>query len=90
MLRSHLPSCCRLLVVVSHPWEYFFCYIFFEFAKHFHESRNINDNLNVIILKNNIKIAAAGKYEDKRIYRLKALTLYGLNTEIDDYVKCTI
>ena len=30
-----------------------------ELAKHFHESQNINDNLNVIILQNNIKTAAA-------------------------------
>ena len=30
-----------------------------EFEKHFHESRNMNDNLNVTILQNNIKTAAA-------------------------------
>ena len=30
-----------------------------EFEKHFHESHNMNDNLNVTILQNNIKTAAA-------------------------------
>ena len=30
-----------------------------EFEKHFYESRNMNDNLNVTILQNNIKTAAA-------------------------------
>ena len=30
-----------------------------EFAKHFYESHNTNDNLNITILQNNIKTAAA-------------------------------
>ena len=30
-----------------------------ELAKHFHESHNLNDDLNVTILQNNIKAAAA-------------------------------
>ena len=33
-----------------------------EIAKHFHESHNINNNLNVSILQNNIKSAAARRY----------------------------
>ena len=41
-------------------------------CKHFHENHNINDDLNVTILQNNIKTAAARRYhEDKWIYKLK-------------------
>ena len=43
-----------------------------ELAKHFHENHYINDDLNVTILQNNIKTAAARRYhEDKWIYKLK-------------------
>ena len=77
-----------------------------ELAKHFHQSHNINDNLNslsasptkwsntlkqfvnVTILQNNIKTAAARRYhEEKWICRLKALALHGLNTKIGAYVE---
>ena len=59
-----------------------------ELAKHFHESHNLNDDLNVTILQNNIKTAAARRYhEHKWICKLKALAPYGLNTEIGDYTK---
>ena len=41
-------------------------------AKYFHQSHNVNDNLNVTILHNDIKAAAAQTYhEGKWIYRLK-------------------
>ena len=33
-----------------------------ELAKHFHESHNLNNDLNVTILQNNIKTAAARRY----------------------------
>ena len=33
------------------PMKIFFCHILFEFAKHFHESHGINDNLNVNHIK---------------------------------------
>ena len=59
-----------------------------ELAKHFHESHNINDNLNVTILQNNIKTAAGRRYhEDKWICKLKTLAADGWNTEIGDYAK---
>ena len=59
-----------------------------ELAKHFHESHNLNDNLNVTILQNNIKTAVARTYhEDKWICKLKTLAPHGLNTEIGDYAK---
>ena len=59
-----------------------------ELAKHSHESRNLNNDLNVTILQNNIKIAAARRYhEDKWIWKLKTLAPHGLNTEIADYAK---
>ena len=42
-----------------------------KLAKHFHESHNINDDLNVIILQNNIKTAAArGYHKNKWICKL--------------------
>ena len=57
-------------------------------AKHFHESYNINNNLNVTVLKNNIKNAAARRYqEDKWICKLKTLAPHGWNTEIGDYAE---
>ena len=37
-----------------------------EFAKHFHESHNTNDNLNITILQNNIKTAAAQNIMSKK------------------------
>ena len=47
-----------------------------ELAKHFHESHNLNDDLNVTILQNNIKTAAARRYrEDKWACKLKTLAL---------------
>ena len=59
-----------------------------ELAKHFHESHNLNNDLNVTILQNNIKTAAARRYhKDKWICKLKNLTPHGLNTEIGDYTK---
>ena len=59
-----------------------------ELAKHFHESHNLSDYLNVTILENNIKTAAAQRYhEDKWICKLKTLAPNGLNTEIGDYAK---
>ena len=59
-----------------------------ELAKHFHESHNLNNDLNVTILQNNIKTAAARRYhEDKWICKLKTLAPHGLNTEIGDYAK---
>ena len=59
-----------------------------ELAKHFHERHNLNDDLNVNILQNNIKTAAARRYhEHKWICKLKTLVPYGLNTEIGDYAK---
>ena len=54
----------------------------------FHESHNLNNDINVTILQNNIKAAAARRYhEGKWICKLKTLTLHGLNTEIGDYAK---
>ena len=59
-----------------------------ELAKHFHESHNSNDHLNITILQNNIKTAAARRYhEDKWICKLKRLAQHGLNSEIGDYVQ---
>ena len=59
-----------------------------EHAKHFHESHNLNNDLNVTILQNNIKTEAARRYhENKGICKLKTLTPHGLNTEIGDYAK---
>ena len=57
-----------------------------ELAKHFHENQDLNDALNVTMLQNNIKTAAARRYhEDKQICKLKFLAPHGLNTEIGDY-----
>ena len=51
-----------------------------ELAKHFHESHNLNDDLNVTILENNIKTVAARKYhEDKWICKLKSFSSAWLN-----------
>ena len=62
-----------------------------ELAKIFYQIHKINDNFNVSILQNNIKIAAARTYhEDKRICKLKNLAQHGLNTEIGDYFKVII
>ena len=59
-----------------------------EFAKHFHESHNIDDDLNVTILQNNIKTAAARRYHEyKWICKLKTLAPDGLDTETGDYAK---
>ena len=59
-----------------------------ELANHFHESHNINDNLNETILQNNIKTAAAQRYQkDKWICNPKTLALHGLNIEIGGYAK---
>ena len=59
-----------------------------KLVKHFYESHNINDNLNVTELQNNIKIAAARRYrEGKWICRLKTLVPHDLNTETGDYAK---
>ena len=56
-----------------------------ELVKHFHESHNLNYDLNVTILQNNIKTAAARRYhENKWICKLKTLAPDGLNTEIGD------
>ena len=61
---------------------------FSKHAKHFHESHNLNNDINVTILQNNIKTAAARRYhEDKWICKLKHLAPHGLNTEIGDYAK---
>ena len=35
-----------------------------ELAKHFHESHNLNDDLNVTILQNNIRTTAARRYHE--------------------------
>ena len=63
-----------------------------ELAKHFHESHNLNDDLNVTILQNNIKTAAARRYlEDKWICKLKTLAPHGLTLKlVTMLVKCTI
>ena len=59
-----------------------------EPAKHFHESRNLSDDLNVTILQNSIKTAAPRRYhENKWIFKLKTLVPHGLNTEIGDFAK---
>ena len=59
-----------------------------ELGKHFHESHNLNNDLNVTILQNNIKTAAARRYhEGKWICNLKTLAPHVLNTEIGDYAK---
>ena len=59
-----------------------------ELAKHFREIHNLNNDLNVTILQNNIKTAAAPRYhEDKWICKLKTLAPHDLNTEIGDYAK---
>ena len=56
--------------------------------KNFHESHNLNDDLNVTILQNNIKTAVARRYfEDKWICKLKTLAPDVLNIEIGDYAK---
>ena len=59
-----------------------------ELAKHFH-GHNINDNLNVTILQNNIKIADTRRYHEqhKWICKLKTFSPHGLNTEIGGYAK---
>ena len=47
-----------------------------ELAKHFHKSHNLNDYLNVTILQNNVKTAAARRYHEyKWICKLKTLAL---------------
>ena len=52
-----------------------------ELAKHFNEIHNLNNDINVTILQNNIKAAAARRYhEGKWICKLKALAPHGLNT----------
>ena len=57
-------------------------------CKHFHESCNINDNLNVNIIQNNIITAATRRYhEDKWICKLKTLAPYGLNSKTGGYAK---
>ena len=66
-----------------------------ELVKHFHENHSLSDDLNVTILENNIKTAAARRYpEDKWICKLKTLAPNGLNTKTGDYAKemkkCTI
>ena len=63
-----------------------------EPAKYFHESHNINDNLNVTILQNKIKTAATRRYrKNKWICELKTLDPHGLNTELGTMLKkCTI
>ena len=59
-----------------------------ELAKHFHQSHNINDNIDVTILQTNIKIAAARRYrEEKWISRQKSIVPHVLNTEIGDVLK---
>ena len=59
-----------------------------ELAKDFHDSHNLNDDLNVTILQNNIKTAAARRFhEDKWICKLKTLAPHGLNTETGHYPK---
>ena len=59
-----------------------------EPATPFHESHNINDDLNVAILQNNVKTAATRRCRgDKWICKLKTLSPYGLNTETGDYAK---
>ena len=59
-----------------------------EFENLFHKSHNINDSLNITILQNNIKTAAARRYhEDKWICKLKTLAVHGLNTGIGGYSK---
>ena len=59
-----------------------------QLAKHFH-GHNINDNLNVTILQNNIKIADTRRYHEqhKWICKLKTFSPHGLNTEIGGYAK---
>ena len=58
--------------------------------KHFHESHNLNDDLDLTILQNNIKTAAARRYhQDKWICKLKTLAPHGLNTKTSDYAKET-
>ena len=50
-----------------------------ELAKHFHESHNLIDDLNVTILQNNIKTASTRRYrEDKWICKLKTLAPHSL------------
>ena len=59
-----------------------------ELAKYFKENHNLKDDLNVTILQNNSKTAAARRYhEDKWIFKQKPLALHGINTEFGDYVK---
>ena len=56
--------------------------------KHFHESHNLNDDLDLSILQNNIKTTATRRYhQDKWICKLKTLAPHGLNTETSDYAK---
>ena len=59
-----------------------------ELAKYFHQSHNTNGKLEVTILQNNIKTAAAQRsHEEKWISRLKNLAPHGLNTETGDMLK---
>ena len=61
-----------------------------EFEKHFHESRNMNDNLNVTILQNNIKTAAAQSIMETNRF-VKNLALHGLKLKLVVVLKkCTI
>ena len=65
--------------LVTKVWVYLKCIQFREYYK---------IDLNVTILQNNIKTAAARRYhEDKWICKLKTLAPHGLNTEIGDYAK---
>ena len=59
-----------------------------KLAKQFQDNHDINDNLNVTILQNNIKNAAAQKYhEGKWVCRPKPLALDRLNIEAGDCAK---
>ena len=59
-----------------------------ELEKYFHESHNINDNLDVTVSKNNIKTVAAQKYHtDEWICTLKNLGPHDLSTAIGNYAK---
>ena len=56
--------------------------------QHFHESHNLNNDLKVTILQNNIKTAAARRYDEyKLICTLKTLAQHGSKTETGDYAK---
>ena len=62
-----------------------------KLANDFYKSHNINDNLNVTILKNNARtVATLGYYQDNWFCTLKSPD--GLNTRVGDYAKemCSI